>query len=338
MDWQTWRQMLESIIANPGERDQLAQELRCNKLTLIRWARNSATPRRTMLPLLIKAIREPLRPRFLELLALEFPDVATMATIEDEPEIEAIPSAFYDSVIQAYIESRPEQRFFTVANRVFRQALTLLDTHHYGMSISLAQCIPPAAGEEKVRSLRETFGLGTPPWSAVLSSEALFLGIESLAGYCVTNGRSFTVNTREEEPEFLPVRWEVWERSAVAVPLWFEQRIAGCVIASSTTPNNWGPEQVELLGQFARLLVLAIPGEQFYHPADIALAIMPAYDIQRQVIAGFPQRLSHLLREASRTGGSLRVTEAEQQVWKSMEEELIRYQIEQLSAISSQNK
>ena len=49
-----------------------------------------------------------------------------------------------------------------------------LDPERIGMSISVVRCMPPKNG--KIRSLRESEGLGTPPWGGDLEERALLLG------------------------------------------------------------------------------------------------------------------------------------------------------------------
>lgn len=53
----------------------------------------------------------------------------------------------------------------------------------------------PVSSEGKVRSLRESMGVGTPPWPGDLEHQAMFLGAESLAGYVVTNCRQHAASS-----------------------------------------------------------------------------------------------------------------------------------------------
>jgi hypothetical protein len=43
--------------------------------------------------------------------------------------------------------------------------------------------MPPISPQHKIRSLRERAGKGTPPWTADLEHDVLFLGLESMSGY-----------------------------------------------------------------------------------------------------------------------------------------------------------
>src|SRR5579872_2362658 len=76
--------------------------------------------------------------------------------------------------------------------RIIKQALIQLDPHHYGMAITLAQCMPPSKNG-KVRSLRERMGQGTHPWDADLENLSIFLATDSLAGYVAQNQRPSSI-------------------------------------------------------------------------------------------------------------------------------------------------
>jgi hypothetical protein len=124
-----------------------------------------------------------------------------------------------------------------------------------------------------------------------LSREALFLGIESLAGYAITKGRTFNAENRFDRLGFYPIRWEEWEEAAVVSPIWLEYRIAGCLVVSSTQANYFLPFRQNLIEQYAKLITLAFEPEDFYKQEDIQLLIMPERKCNRQKV-NFRQRLS----------------------------------------------
>ena len=323
MEQQTWRQLLGEIIADVQERKRLAALLGINPASLTRWVHNDIHPRPQYLQGLIKVVASQYRVQLSQLIAQDFPDLVGVGeAIESDDATGKIPGDFYESVLTAYTQTRKEQRFFTVSNRVLTQALSLLDPHRWGMSLSIAQCMPPLPGR-KVRSLREITGLGTPPWEAILTQEALFLGIESLAGYAVTKGRSYAVENRADGSGFLPIRWEEWEVSTAVSPIWFENRLAGCLIASSVQPGYFLPLRQSLVERCAQLLTLAFQPEDFYEQHDIALFIMPSRDVQREKAVDFRQRLSQVMLEASRQGQPMNIEQAGRRVWQQLEEELL---------------
>lgn len=323
MEQQTWRQLLGDIIADIQERKRLAAHLGVNPASLTRWVHNNDIhPRPQHLHGLVKAVASQHRVQFSQLIAQDFPDLGGVGeAIESDDATGKIPGDFYESVLSAYLHTSKEQRFFTVSNRVLTQALSLLDPHRWGVSLSIAQCMTPLPGR-KVRSLREITGLGTPPWESILTQEALFLGIESLAGYAVTKGRSYAVENRADRSGFLPIRWEEWEVSTAVSPIWFENRIAGCLIASSVRPGYFLPLRQSLVERCAELLALAFQPEDFYEQDDIALFVMPSRDIQREKAVDFRQRLSQVMLEASRRGQPMNIRQAERRIWQQLEEEL----------------
>jgi hypothetical protein len=317
MEQQRWRHLLGEIIADVDERQRLAAQLGVSPVTLTRWTHNATQPRPQHLQRLIRAVAFPYRDRLTELIEQDYPGLAaSVGAGQSDDAATEIPSEFYESVLTAYAHTRKEQRFFTISNRVLTQARDLLDPHQLGISLSIAQCMPPASGGE-VRSLRETTGLGTPPWEAVLTQEALFLGIESLAGYAVSTGRSYAVANRADETGFLPIRWEQWEISAAVSPIWGENRLAGCLIASSVQPGYFSPSRQALVEQCAHLLTLAFQPEDFYEQQDINLILMPSRNVQREKAIDFRQLL-----EASSRGQPMNIQQAEQLVWQQLEEEL----------------
>ena len=131
------------------------------------------------------------------------------------------------------------------------------------MAITLVQCMP-ASSEGKIRSLRESMGLGTPPWPGDLERQAIFLGAESLAGYVVTNCRQAAINDLRANTSFLPAYQTENEVSALAHPIMYANLIAGCLLLSSTQPNYFLSEsRLALISDYAQLIALAFGPEQF---------------------------------------------------------------------------
>src|SRR5258706_1029222 len=138
------------------------------------------------------------RKPMIELLAAEFPEFPDlMKGSLDEDASQEIPSAFYTGVLRAHATTAKQQRFWSISNLILQQALGQLDSNQLGMEITVAQCMPPG-NAEKVRSMRERIGRGTKPWSANLEQRAMFLGIESLAGYALTSLRQLVIEDGTE--------------------------------------------------------------------------------------------------------------------------------------------
>jgi hypothetical protein len=321
MEVPNWRKLLEEIIRDPVEKQLLANALSVNPATLVRWVHNETNPRLPNVQKLMQEVPPRYRDQMTELILREFPEAAEEPTREDAARI---PGDFYENILDAYTKTGKDQRFFTVGDRILKQALSQLDPNHLGMALSIALCVPPSPGR-KVRSLREVTGQGTPPWQSTLTREALFLGIESLAGYALSKGRAFVAENRTDRLGFLPVRWEEWEESAVACPIWFEGRLAGCLVASSTQPGYFLPWRQGLIERYAQVLILALDPGDFYEPHEIQLLPMPARDVQHALVASFQQRLSESIRQevqASSERQARSLEEIERQLWQQLEEEL----------------
>ncbi len=318
----SWRELLGRIIGDVHERQRIATALGINPATLTRWAANETNPRPQNLRELLRALPQQ-RKELLQLIQLEFPEFeADSKVLDQEDPLTTIPAAFYSRVLDAFITTRRSQRFWTVCNLILNQALGQLDPNSLGMAITVAQCMPPSR-DGKVRSMREVAGRGTPPWQSTLTREALFLGIESLAGYAITKGRTFSAENRIDRLGFYPIRWEEWEESAVVSPIWFEYRIAGCLVASSTQANYFLPFRQNLIEQYAKLMTLAFEPEDFFDPQDIQLMIMPERKAQQSKASNFRRRLSSVLLEVGRNQQTLDIEQSELLVWQQLEEELL---------------
>ena len=326
----SWRELLGRSIGDVHERQRIATALGINPATLTRWAANETNPRPQNLRELLRAL--PLqRKELLQLIQLEFPEFeADSKVLDQEDSLTTIPAAFYTSVLDSFITTRRSQRFWTVCNLVLNQALGQLDPNGLGMAITVAQCMPPSR-DGKIRSMREAAGRGTPPWQSTLTRDALFLGIESLAGYAITKGRTFTAENRIDRLGFYPIRWEEWEESAVVSPIWFEYRIAGCLVASSTQASYFLPFRQNLIEQYAKLMTLAFEPEDFYEQQDIQLMIMPEREVQQTKASNFRQRLSTVLLEVGRNQQTIDIEQSELLVWKQLEEEFLELLVQTAS-------
>jgi transcriptional regulator with XRE-family HTH domain len=322
----SWRTLLGNRInQDPQEKQRIASALGINQMTLVRWASGLTIPRPQNLRQLLKTLPSTESPLWRELIAKEFPEFAEPETgPEVENESVEIPSEFYARIINTYAITPPQRRFWAISNLVLQQALAQLDPNNVGMSITIAQCIPPGGAERKVRSLRELTGQGTPPWPANLEPQAMFLGIESLAGYTTTVGHLLTINRSDQSARW-PAHWLQWEESAIACPLIQEERVAGCLLASSTQPDYFSPFRQTLFQKYTELLLLAFAPEAFYATRDLMLQPMPSLEVQQARFSLARQRVSIILLEAAQEQRPITIMEAEQMVWQQIEEELLAH-------------
>src|SRR5712691_5128751 len=180
-DPSSWREMLGQIASTPTERERLASEIGVRPITLGRWISGESVPRPHNVRQLLQAI--PPRHRLLfQRLLREEPELSSNSPIIDlSPDI---PYSFIMQVLDARATTLDSLRFWTISRLVLQHALRRLDPDRLGMAITVVCCMPPD-GHGKIRSLRESFGQGTPPWEGDLETKGMFLGAESLAGYAV---------------------------------------------------------------------------------------------------------------------------------------------------------
>src|SRR5258708_33743791 len=89
-------------------------------------------------------------------------------------------------------------RPWQISSTVLDEALRLLDPNQLGMAVTPALCMPPV--DDKIRSLREHGGRGPDPWDTDLEHEAIFLGMNCLAGHVVQSGRASSVRDVKSRP------------------------------------------------------------------------------------------------------------------------------------------
>ena len=319
----SWRVLLGQLIHDPQERNRIANELGINPATLVRWAHNETNPRPQNLSQLLKVVASANRQKLQESIAEEFPEFGIKVNEEftEDTSIE-IPSGTYSSALHTYITAPKRQRFWLVSNLILQEALRQLDPNLLGMTVSIAQCVKPQEGK-KVRSLREYVGRGTHPWKATMKHEVAYLGIESLAGYALSNAHLLSIQDRSDILMFYPARWLDWEKSSAVCPIMGEGRFAGSLIVSSTQPGYFLSYRETIIRNYAELMVLAFEPEEFYELSDIQLAVMPEFEVQEQYFHTIRQRISKIMEDGSTKKPPVTITEAEQLVWQQLEEEFV---------------
>jgi hypothetical protein len=165
-------------------------------------------------------------------------------------------------------------------------------------------------------------GKGTPPWTADLEHDVLFLGLESLSGYAV-EVRHIVSNDDLRKSGTIPAFSDVYEISAAAHPVRLEGRIAGCLLASSTQPGYFSMQRLALLTTYSDLIALAFHKHEFYAPSTLELRVMPKPETQRPIIAEFRQRVTMKSQQAMQQRQQLSHPEIELQTWQEIEEDLL---------------
>ena len=318
----TWQSILQQILRIPGEQQRMAVAIGLSQMTLTRWAKGESNPQRPHLTRLLQVTPLAYRDQLLEALEATYPDIHSW---QKDDSAENIPSEFYAQLLSVRTTTTDSLRFWRISDMVLKQVLAQLDPNQLGMAVTLVQCMPPCeAHGNKIRSLRERAGRGTFPWSADLEPIALFLGMESLAGYATESRRTVNVDDLTKE-KLLPAYRTEHEVSAAAHPIMLGGQIAGCLATSSTQVGYFTQQRQALLVAFSNLASLAFDKEEFYDPKSVELRVMPTPAYQRPILDGFRQRVSRMLTNATNQRLRINNTEAEQKVWLQTEEELLSF-------------
>lgn len=323
----SWKELLKLIISDPTERERIASKMSVNPVTLVRWASDDAKPRPQNLRRLLKALPRQYQDEFQELLEkdLSFRSLTEIdnSLSEKDDSQQKIFSPLFSEVLDSRANGPDNLRFWTITRQVLQHALRQLDPEPVGMAITVVCCLPPTP-DGKIRSLRESVGLGNAPWESDLEAKALFLGAESLAGYVVTVGHFEHIPDLNIEKSFLPAYQTEYEVSAAACPVKYAGRVAGCLLLSSTKPNYFlSQTRQSLIQDYTNLLALAFEPEEFYPLDLIELVLMPSLEVQRPYFANLRQRIIQILRESTQTSQPLSITRAELVAWQQIEEILL---------------
>ncbi|MGI0133499.1 MAG: hypothetical protein ACREBW_00875 [Candidatus Micrarchaeaceae archaeon] len=315
----TWQEYLGQLIEETSAREHMAEVAHMRPITLQRWASGISKPREENLRALLKSLPADSYALFSRLIVVDFRHL-----LLEDPTLEQVyqelPSEFYSRVLSALALTPLPLCRQTVQDLIFRQALEQLDPERHGVSLSLVCCVPPRPGE-KVHSLREVGGMGTPPWPSDLAQKTMFLGAESLAGHIMSRSHYGVINSRSEQT-FLPANWTEHEQSVAAFPISRYTRVAGCLLISSVREFFFLPARLSLLERYAHLTSLIFEPSEFYTFDAIDLRMMPCEAIQVPYFRDFNQRVSRKLAEAIATHRHITLHEAHQRIWQDLEEEL----------------
>ena len=312
-----WSIVLQGIIKSTAERKRLAAALGMSDMTLIRWASGESNPQRPHLIRLVQVLQPHHREDMVSAFEEYYPEIHSWLKNDISEEISP---EFFAHVLNVRTTTTESLRFWRISDMVLKQALLQLDPNNLGMAVKLIQCMPPKDG--KIRSIRECAGKGTPPWTADLEHDVLFLGLESMSGYA-TESRHVVHDDDLRKSKTIPAYQGEYEISAVAQPIRLEGRIAGCLLASSTQEAYFSQQRVALVAAFSDLISLAFDKKDFYKPSLLELRFMPRPEVQKPIIATFRQRVTRKFHESARNGSRLTNPEVELEVWQEIEDELL---------------
>lgn len=317
----TWQEFLGRLIANSREKQRLATLIHVRPITLQRWAEKVSLPRTENVRALLKHLPPQSYPLFMRLLIVDFPELVR-EELPEERLFEGLHAEFYARVMSNLAQTPQPMYRQSTQDLILQQMLEHLDPDQHGLSISLAACVLPRAGG-KVRSLREIGGVGTSPWPRHMAEKRIFLGAESLAGYAITHGRPYTLESREEIT-FFPAHWTENERSAAAFPLWRQARIVGTLIVSSVHEYFFTQPRLAIIEGYTHLAACIFDAEESFAPGEIDLKMMPSYKLQLPYFSGYNQRVSQKFAEAAEKGQRVTLQQVRESVWQDLEEVLLQ--------------
>lgn len=317
-----WRDLLRLITSDPATLQRLLQDLNVREVTIRRWINGTSDPRPQNLRRLLNAV-----PDYREdFLAFFEDEPAEFSNLSLDPVLPEIPSPFYTQVFQTHGTIGHTQRYWSIANAIISQGLEQLDPEKLGVAMTVVKCMK-CDGRSKIYSLRQSVGQATPPWPGNLEQKAMFLGAESLAGYVVSTCRPYEVQNYKNDAHALPGHQFEDEMSAIAHPILYAGRIAGCLLFSSREPEYFShPARVSLIADYAHLIALAFNPEDFINLSDLELRVMPPHREQKERFSNFRNRITTARLKLYEQKSN---SDAEQCVWEELERELLAYMQQQ---------
>ena len=318
---QKWRTLLGEMLKQPGERQRLIKNLGVNSLTLTRWVGGQSVPRpfhqRQVLTLISQYFILPLTA-----LTEDIPDFFLDSQANDESP-SSIASEFYAEVLQVLANVPTEQSRWSSRNRILTYIFEQLNPQQDNLTITLLQCVPPSTGG-KVRSLQVLMGQGRSPWGGDLEQQAVFYGVDSVAGRVASSGRMLMHQNLVEETSKESVSSKEGMGSLCVYPLLQGSRIAGTFNILSSQPNFFTSSRTSLLKEYSYLLAITFPQENFYAFSDIELCLIPPVPQQIPYLTSFRGRVIQAMKQAAGSQHVLTSTQAEMLTWQRIEDELIQ--------------
>jgi hypothetical protein len=316
-DYQTWRELLAELIKSPRERKRIARLAKIDGEVLIGWSENAGSPTNQQLYALLQAA--PQRRVLLRTLIIEEFEDFEDDLLDSAPNTSII--AFSTRMLELYANTPDQSRTWSMCTAVLSEAVKRLDPEHLGISASVVECVPGREGV--VSSLRESVGLGTPPWLEQIEVKTRFLGVESLAGAAVSSGLVQMV-TNSNQAQRLATNLPEYTVSAAAFPIIHSDRIAGCFLLTSTQPDYFtSATRQELIENYKAMLALAFPPNNFYRREQIKLQAMPAFQAQQPYLSTVQDRIVATLKTAFSANRTISYLEAQQHVCGQIAEELV---------------
>jgi hypothetical protein len=207
---------------------------------------------------------------------------------------------------------------------ILRQAMEQLDTTDQGIAMWITRCMRNDDEEvKKIRSLHLTLGYCARKLDR-LEQEKMFLGVESAEGEALVMGHPIIYRNLRQAGFLTPKTPVVDHESAAIYPITSQGLVAGTFsVASMSADYFLTAERARLVQHYSELLSLAFAATDFVPREDILLGVMPDYDVQKNYFADFCQRVAAVIGQKLHQGENIGTIEAENVVWRDLEEELL---------------
>ncbi len=315
-----WREILGNMIRDSHNRQQLAERLKVNPITLTRWAAGTSKPRPEKLRVLLSMLSTQDREQVVASLSQDYPS----HTLQEDTSIYVyeIHPEFYHRVLSTYATLPSSLREWSLNILIIQQILAHLDPREHGMAVFLAYCTPPSP-EHPVRSLRKVLGRSTSPWNYTDEHSTQFFGAESLVGQAVLQGHPLVVQSRQEAAWLLSDDVPSLAESICAFPLLRANQAAGSLCVMSTQTRFFSSSCLDLLQKYVNLLVTVSDHESFFQLEKIVLGVIPPLEIQLPMLQLVQARVMQRLLQATSQYHFLTKQQAEHMIWQEVEEEFL---------------
>jgi hypothetical protein len=273
-----WRLALRNL--GPDERRELAELLKVDDTTVLRWGLGQATPRKP------EAIRNLAKymPKLETLLREEFP--AAFDTTVDEGVQLQMPADHPMTILSLYSRVAKNMLNPTLQTYVYEYMASQLDPYRDGIVFLFAQCVAPPE-HEPVIALEIKPGYGTKQWSVHQIEKPFLLGKGTLCGVAVSTGRPAFYPHDQAFRKFAPVVQVDRLKSVGVFPVTRCGEIAGGLFCGSVVENFFSPPRKKLIKEYAELFALSLRDEQFYPQERIALTTVPTPEHQKVLLQDF---------------------------------------------------
>jgi hypothetical protein len=257
-----------------AEITHVANTLGVSENTIYRWMNGTSEPRAVYLKNLIEALPEH-RNQLTYVINQTFPAMLDGLSTG----VREVQKDIYRRVMELLTTTaEADVRRWQITQTIFEYALHHLDSEGRGLAVTYAKVM--SAHADGIHSLCEATMRGNYPWPFALENY-VYLGSTTLAGTTAILQRMQTWNNLEES-ERLQVEVDEFEHSACAYPVVRGRRISGVLIISSTQPDFFAdPLAREAVLEYAQMLSLAFPEEDFYPFSMLHLRPMPDLKWQR---------------------------------------------------------